>query len=149
MEFWSACSIKLDTNKNKKSRTVCKSCYNEENQRKNNSTSLIQIQQSKIDNFNDNKNNRTLLVGPSFPVETYLILKFLPRIPNRDFYKNTKSPPGQYYNTEIKIGEKGEEIKLLNEYENAIIVFDNFPGSSNVRYFHKFFIRGRHNNFTK
>ena len=115
--------------------------------RKNKSNNLIQNQQSEFDNFDDNKNNRTLLVGPSFPAKTYLMLKILSRIPNRDFYIITKSPLGQYYNTQIKIREKGEEIRLLNEYENAIIVFDDFPGSSNVGFIDQFFIRGRHNIF--
>ena len=37
-------------------------------------------------------------------------------------------------------------MKPLNEYEIAIIPFDDFLGSSNGRYIDQFFIRGRHNN---
>ena len=97
-----------------------------------------------IDNVNNN--NRTLLVGPSFSGKTYLMLKILSRIPNRDIYIITKSPPEQYTNSEIKIKEISDEIKPLNEYENGIIVFDDILGSSNSRFIDQFFIRGRHNN---
>ena len=39
----------------------------------------------------------------------------------------------------------GEEIKLLSEYENGTMVFDDFLGTSNSRYIEKFSISGRHN----
>ena len=134
----SACNIKLDINNYKKDRTVCKDCYNKK-KRKNNL-----IQQPKIENgFN---NNRTLLVGPSFSGKTYLMLKILSRIPDRDIYIITKSPPEQYTNSKIKIKEISNEIKPLNEYENGIIVFDDILGSSNSRFIDQFFIRGRHSN---
>ena len=97
-----------------------------------------------IDNVNNN--NRSLLVGPSFSGKTYLMLKILSRIPNRDIYIITKSPPEQYTNSEIKIKEISDEIQPLNEYENGIIVFDDILGSSNSRFIDQFFIRGRHNN---
>ena len=93
-----------------------------------------------------NKNNRTFLVGPSFSGKTYLLLKTLSRIPDRDIYIITKSPPEQYTNSKIKIKEISDEIRPLNEYEKGIIVFDDFLGSSNSRYIDPFFIRGRHNN---
>ena len=67
-------------------------------------------------------------------------------MPNRDIHTITKSPPEQYSNSKIKVKEIGKEIKPLNEYENAIIVFDDILGSSNSRYKDQFFIRGRHNN---
>ena len=134
----SACNIKLDINNYKKDRTVCKDCYNKK-KRKNNI-----IQKPKIEN--DINNNRTLLVGPSFSGKTYLMIKILSRIPNRDICIITKSPPEQYTNSEIKIKEIGDEIKPLNEYENGIIVFDDFLGSSNSRFVDQFFIRGRQNN---
>ena len=41
-------------------------------------------------------NNRTLLVGPSFSSKTYLMLKILSRISDRDIYIITKSPTEQY-----------------------------------------------------
>ena len=84
------------------------------------------------------------MVGPSFSGKTYLMLKILSRIPDRDIYIITKSPPEQY--SKIKIKEISDEIKPLNEYENGIIVFDDILGSSNSRFIDQFFIRGRHNN---
>ena len=138
----SVCNIKLDINNYKKDRNVCKDCYNKK-KRKNN---LVQneFQQPKIENGNNN--NRTLLVGPSFSGKTYLMLKTLSRIPDRDIYIITKSPPEQYTNSKIKIKEISDEIKPLNEYENGIIVFDDILGSTNSRFIDQFFIRGRHNN---
>ena len=86
------------------------------------------------------------MLGPSFSGKTYLMLKILSQIPNRDIYIITKSPPEQYTNSEIKIKEISDEIKPLNEYENGIIVFDDVLGSSNSRFIDQFFVRGRHNN---
>ena len=128
----SVCNIKLDINNYKKDRTVCKDCYNKK-KRKNNL-----IQQPKIESRNDINNNRTLLVGPSFPGKTYLMLKILSQIPNRDIYIITKSPQEQYTNCKIKIKEISDEIKPLNEYENGIIVFDDILGSSNSRFIDQF-----------
>ena len=141
----SACNIKLDVNNYKKDRTVCRDCYNEK-KRKNNLV-LNEIttshEQSKIEN---NKNNRTLLVGSSFSGKTYLMLQILSRISNRDIYIITKSTPEQYTNSKIKIKEMNDEIKPLSEYENGIVVFDDILGSSNSRFIDQFFIRGRHKN---
>ena len=126
-------------------RTICKDCYNKK-KRKNNLTQkkiTTSDQQPKIEN---NNNNRTLLVGPFYSGKTYLMLKNLSRIPDRDIYIITKSPPEQYINSKIKIKETSDEIKPLNEYENGIIVFDDNLGSSNCRFIDQFFIRGRHNN---
>ena len=136
----SVCNIKLDINNYKKDRTVCKDCYNKK-KRKNNL-----IQQPKIENGNDNNNNRTLLVGSSFAGKTYLMLKILSRMIDRDIYIITKLPPEQYTNSKIKIKEITDEIKPLNEYENGVIVFDDILGSSNSRFIDQFFIRGRDNN---
>ena len=74
------------------------------------------------------------------------MLKILSRIPNRDIYLITKSPPEQYTNSKFKIKEISDEIKPLNEYENGITVFDDILGSSNGRFIDQFFIRGRHKN---
>ena len=144
----SVCNIKLDINDYKKDRTVCKDCYNKR-KRKNNLVEneiIISHQQPKIENGNNNKNNRTLLVGPSFSGKTYLMLKTLSRIPDRDFYIITKSPPEQYTNSKIKIKQISDEIKPLNEYEYGTIVFDDILGSSNSGFIDQFLIRGRHNN---
>ena len=143
----SACNIKLDINNYKKDRTVCRDCYNKKKRKNNLIQNEITIShQSKIENVNNNNNNRTLLVGASFAGKTYLMLKILSRIPYRDIYIITKSPPEEYSNSKIKIKEISDEIKPLNEYENSIIVFDDILGSSNSRFIDQFFIRGRHNN---
>ena len=139
----SACNIKIDINNYKKNRTVCKDCYNKK-KRKNKIT--ISHQQPIIENGNFNNKNRTLLVGPSFSGKTYLMLKILSRMIDRDIYIINKSPPEQYTNSKIKIKEISDEIKPLNEYENGIIVLDDVLGSSNSRFIDQFFIRGRHNN---
>ena len=94
---------------------------------------------------NDNNNNRSLLVGPPFPGKTYLMLKILSRIPDRDNYIITKSPPEQYSNSKIKIKEINDEIKPLNEYENCVIVIDDILGSTNSNFIDQYSIRGRHN----
>ena len=112
-----------------------------------NETNSSKLEKPKTDNVNTENNNRTLLVHCSFSYKTNLMLKFLSRIPNeRNIYKITKSPPEQYLNSKIKKEEKSDEIEHLNEYENAVIVFDDALGSSNSKYMDQFFIRGRHNN---
>ena len=102
---------------------------------------------TKVDNSNTNNNNRTLLVEPCFPGKTYLVLKMFSRLPDRDIFKFTKSLSELYSISEIKINEISEEIKHLNEYKIAIIVFDVILGLSNSRYIDQFFIGGTHNRF--
>ena len=95
----------------------------------------------------DNVNSRTLLVGCSFSGKTYLTLKILSRIPPEpNIFIITKSAPEQCSKSKIKIKEISDEIKPPNEYENAVIIFDDALGSSNSKYIDQFFIRGRHNN---
>ena len=53
------------------------------------------------------------------------MLKFLSRIPHRDIFIFTKSPE-QFSKPKFKIKDTGEEFKPLNEYENAIMVSDDF-----------------------
>ena len=66
-------------------------------QKKTRTTTKIQIQTTKIDHVKNNSNNRTLLVGPSFPGKPYLMLKLPSRIPlERDIYIITKSLPEQH-----------------------------------------------------
>ena len=123
-------------------------CYNKK-KRKNNLVQneiTISHQQPKFENGNNNNNNRTLLTGPSFSGKTYLMLKTLSRIPDRDIYIITKSPPEQYTNSKIKFKEISDEIKPLNEYEIGIIVFDDILRSSNSRFIDQFFIRARQHN---
>ena len=73
------------------------------------------------------------------------MLKILSRMAERDFYKITKSPPEQYYNSRIKIKETGKEIQSLYEYEKTIIGSDDILGFSNIKNIDQDFIRGRHN----
>ena len=87
------------------------------------------------------------MVGPPFSSKIYLMLKILPGIRDRDIFRITKAPPEQYSNSDMEIKEITNEIKPLNEYENAIIVYDDILGSSNSIYTDQFSIRGRHNNF--
>ena len=113
-----------------------------------NETNSSALEKPKTDNVNTENSSRTLVVGCSFSGKTYLMLKILSRIPpERNIYIITKSPPEQYSNSKIKIiKEISDEIKPLNEYENAVIVFDDVLGSSNRKYIDQFFIRGRQNN---
>ena len=94
----SVCNIKLGINNYKKDRTVCRDCYNKKKRKININTRPP----NKIIENGNNKNNRTLLVGPSFPGKTYLMLKILSRISDKDIYIITKSPPEQYTNSKIK-----------------------------------------------
>ena len=112
---------------------------------RNESNSIV-LEKPKYENGNNINNNRTILVVPSFSGKTYLMLKFLSRIPYRDTFIITKSSPEQYFNSKIKIKEISDENKSLNEYENGVVVFDDVLGSSNSRILDQFFIRGRHNN---
>ena len=92
-------------------------------------------------------NNRIFLVGPSFSGKTYFMLRILSGMSYRDFYIITKSPPEQVSNSKIKFKEIREKIKPLNEYENAIIVFDDNLGTSSSKWIDQFFVRGRRNCF--
>ena len=110
-----------------------------------NKNTPLQNQQPKIDNVNNlNINNLTLLAGPIFSGKTSPMLKLLSRMPDRDIYIITKSPPEHY--SKIKIKEITGEIKPLNEYDKATIVSDGILCSSYSRDIDQFFIRGRHNN---
>ena len=139
------CNIKLDIINYKKDRTVCRDCYNKKKRKNNLVRNEItnSDQQPIIENGN---NNRTFLVGPSFSGKTYLMLKILSRMIDRDIYIITKSPPEQYTNSKFKTKEIGDEIRPLNEYESGILVFDDILGSSNSRFIDQFFIGGRHIN---
>ena len=75
------------------------------------------------------------------------MLKIPSRIPNRNFYKITKSPAEQYSSSTIKIKKISDEIKPLNEYEIVIIFCDDILGSSNSKLVDQYFIRGWHNDF--
>ena len=140
----SACNIKFDKDIYKIDRTICTNCYNEKERKNKNNNTIIQNQQAKNDIVNNN--NRMLLVGSNFSAKTHFLLKIFSRKLNRDFYIIAKSPPEQYSNSKIKIKEIGDEIKPLNEYQNAIVVSDDTLGSSNNRYIDQFLIKERRNN---
>ena len=103
------------------------------------STSLIEREHHHENESKANKleksfkvanNNRTFWDRPSFSGRTYLLLLILSWKPDREIYIITKSPPEQRSNFKFKFKDIGEEIKSLNEYENAIIVFHDILGSS-------------------
>ena len=82
----SACNIKIDVNNYKKDRTVCKSCYNRnKNKRKNNDNNTL-IQPSKIDKINNNndiipndetyENHACVVIGPRNVGKTYYSSKY-------------------------------------------------------------------------
>ena len=91
-------------------------------------------------------NNQKLLVRPCPSGKTSLTLKIFSRIPNRDIYLKSKSPPEQYSNSKNKVREIGEEIKPLSEYGKAIIVLADILGTSKNKHKDQCFIRGRHEN---
>ena len=104
----SACNIKLNKSNYSKDRTVSRDCYNKKKRKIIINTlppnkiieNVNTPQQSKFEN-----NNRTLLVGPSSSGKTYLMLKILSRISDRDIFIITKSPPEHYTNSTIKTKE--------------------------------------------
>ena len=159
------CGKNLDENElYRKVKNRCKGCLNKkfkcsfcgkfftkkwlkthiEREHHQNETNSKMIRKPMFDNVDNN--NRKLSVGPSFSDKINLMLKLLSRIPDRDIYIITRSPPEQYSNSRIKIKEISDEIKSLNEYSNCITVFDDTLGSSNSRDIDQYFIRGRHNN---
>ena len=121
------CGKKLDEHRfYKKVKNRCKDCLNKkfkcelceksftkkwlkthiEREHHQNESNSIMLEKPIIDNVDSN--NGKLLVGPSFSGKTYLMLKILSRIPNRDIYILIKSPPEQYANSKIKFKEISE-----------------------------------------
>ena len=109
-----------------------------------NETNSSMLEEPKIEKVNNNNNNRSLLVGTSFSGKTYLMFKILSRLPDPDLYKISKSSPEQYSIYKIEIKQKSDQIKLLNECQKSVIVFDDILGSSNSRDIDQSFIRSRH-----
>ena len=110
------CNTMIDINICKKDRTVCKTCYNE-NERKNKNNILPQNktktsdQQLNIENVNNKKklknninkdnnpnvlayeNHRHVIIGPSNGGKTYYMLKVLEKLGNkRPIHIITRSP---------------------------------------------------------
>ena len=70
----SAYNTILNRDNHKKDKTVCKT-GNNKNKRKNNiNNTITHNQQPKNDNVNTIRNNRTLLLGPTFSGKTHLML---------------------------------------------------------------------------
>ena len=144
----SECNIKIDINKYKKYRTVCKSCYNEnkhKRKKKNNrvpsNTNTASYQQPKIENFKKNNNrNRTLVKRFSNCGKTYLMNLFLLR-KQEPLFIITKSL-NQYPNIKAQTSDK---IQPLENYESSDVVFDDMLLSKQASNIDLFFTRGRRN----
>ena len=142
----SVCNIKIDENNYLKDRTVCKNCYNK-NRRKNISNITAQSEQPKNDNDEkkrkvvDSVKNRTLIIGLSNCVKTYL-MNFVLFQKQEPIFIITKSI-NQY--PKIK-AQTSDEIQPLEYYENSTVVFDDMLLSKQESNIDLFFTRGRHNN---
>ena len=142
-----ACNTKIDINKYKKDKTVCKSCYNKNrNKGKNNNNTLppckitASHQQPKIENVKSSR-NKSKIVGISKCGKSYLTNHILHR-KRQPIFSNTKSV-NQYPNIKAKTSD---EIQPLNEYENSTVNFDDMLLSKQEGNIDLFFTRGRHNN---
>ena len=100
------------------------------------------------ENENDNKCNRTLIVGPSFCGKTHLLINLL-RLKKLDnpncIIKIITRSPEQYNfieNLDFEIEEDFEQ-KTIDDYAECIIVFDDML-DSNQKLIDPFFTRGRH-----
>ena len=103
-----------------------------------NSTSY---QQTKFEKVNNNNDNRTLIIGFSNCVKTYLKNLILLR-KQEPISINTK-PLNQFLN--IKAQTSGK-IQALNEFENSTVVFDDMLLSKQESFIDLFFTRGHHKN---
>ena len=143
--------------------------YNKNRRKNNNINTFIQTQKPKSDNNNDNekkirkvvyslnntinnkkkrkvvesvnKNNRTLIIGLSNCVETYLMYCILHQ-QQEPFFIFTKSL-NQYPNIKA---QSSDEIEPLENYENSAVVFDDLLLSKQGSNIDLFFTRSRHQN---
>ena len=112
MKKCSRCNIKLEKDKNRENRTICKNCYNKKESKCNKISEKEGL--SRLNKrFNKSRTliDRTFFFGDT----THQMLNFFSRIPDQVFYKITKSPAVQYFYSKIKIKESVAEIRLLNE----------------------------------
>ena len=99
---------------------------------------------------NDNKCNRTLIVGPSFCGKTLLLLNKLQLIrledPEKQIRIITRSPE-QYGDIDVGVASQGIEVEEnvgdLDEYRGCCVVFEAML-DSNQKLIDPFFTRGRH-----
>ena len=145
----------IDTIIYKKNRTVCKSCYNrKKNKRKNNdNNTLIQNQQPKIENVNNNKknfdnrsvstfeNHGYVVIGPRNVGKTYYMLKTLQKIGKKRPIHIITTSPNHYPNYKTS-----NEIKPIIKYKGSVVIFDNLLGAGNSSQTNDFYTRGRHEN---
>ena len=134
-----ACNTKTDENIYLKGGTVRKNCCNN-NRSKNNKNIAIQNQQPKMENVNDNINNRTLILGFSICGETYLMNYILlqKQKPISIITKFINQYPT------IK-AQTSEENQPLENYENSPVVFDVLLVSKQASNIDLIFRRGRQN----
>ena len=102
-----------------------------------------------MNNDNEEKVNRTLIVGPSFCGKTYLLLNKLKLIRLYDMEKQIKiitRSPQQYTKVEIEEVSVEEDLedRTIHDYQNCCVVFDDML-DSNQKLIDPFFTRGRHN----
>ena len=144
------CNIKIDEDKYKKDRKICRNCYTI-NREKYNSNNREKVQDvNSVNKTNNNKkkiklveslNNRTLIIGFSNCGKTYLMNHILHQ--NQEpIFIITKS---LNQNPQIK-AQTSDEIQPLNEYENSVVVFDDMLLSKQESNIDLFFTRGRHKN---
>ena len=125
-----------------------KNCYNK-NRRKDNNTTIIQNQQTKIDKINKNINNNPnvstyenhayVVIGPRNVGKIYYLLKMLEKIgTKRPIYIITRSP-NQYPNY-----KRSNEIKPITKYKGSIVIFDHMLGARNRSQINEFYTRGKH-----
>ena len=131
----------IDISNYKKDRTVCKTCYNE-NKRKHNNTSYQQTNNNNIDN-NTNvstyENHRHVIIGPSNVGNLFYMLKILEKIGNQRPIHIINRSPNQYPNYKTSI-----ENKPINKYKGSVVIFDNMLGAKNSSQIDELFTRGRH-----
>ena len=96
--------------------------------------------------MDEEKFNRTLIVGPSFCGKTYLLLNRLKLIRLCDSEKQIKimtRSPEQYEQIEVEDVSVEEQITDFQDYQNCCAAFDDML-DSNQKLLDPFFTRGRH-----
>ena len=131
-----------------KDRTVCKKCYNKK-RTKNDTNTIIQNQQPKIDKIIKNnvnnpnvslyENHAYVVIGPRIVGKTYYMLKILEKISNKRPILITTRSPNQYPNYKTS-----NEMKPLNKYKGAVVIFDDMLGARNSSQIDDILTRGRH-----
>ena len=138
----------IDENNYLKHRTICKKCHNE-NRRKNNNNTITENeidttpQQPKIDKIINNnvskfENRANVIIGPRNVGKTYYMLRVLEKIGNKRHIRIITRSPNQYPNYKTN-----NEIKPINKYKGAVVIFDDMLGTRNSSQIDEFFTIGR------